>query len=75
MFGARQLRLYPAAIKTLPMIMTPLGWIAFIRYIMTGNAEIINWYMFLRKHWVYVVESGKIFEKILINDERQYQTV
>lgn len=38
MFGARQLKLYPVAIIILPIIITILGCIVLIKYIITGNA-------------------------------------
>lgn len=38
MFGARQLKLHPVAIIILPIIITILGCIVLIKYIITGNA-------------------------------------
>ena len=37
MFGARQLKLHPVAIIILPIIITVLGCIVLIKFIITGN--------------------------------------
>jgi uncharacterized membrane protein YhdT len=38
MFGVRQLKLHPVAIIILPIIITVLGCIVLIKFIITGNA-------------------------------------
>ena len=42
MLSARQLRLYPADVNKHPNITAFLGVIAFIKYIIMGNAETEN---------------------------------
>ena len=37
MFGARHLKLHPVAIIILPIIITVLGCIVLIKFIITGN--------------------------------------